>query len=102
MRAYERLLNYVKIHTASAEDKSCVPSFEGEFDLANLLADEMKALGLEDVRVDEHSYAYGVIPASKGYEDKTCVGFIAHIDTIPGFSGKDVKPAVYENYDAGI
>ena len=57
MRAYERLLNYVRVHTTSDENSGTHPSAEREFDLARQLVDEMKALGMEDAHVDEHCYA---------------------------------------------
>ncbi len=58
MRAYERLLNYVRVHTTSDENSGTHPSAEREFDLARQLVDEMKALGMEDAHVDEHCYVY--------------------------------------------
>ena len=101
MKAYERLIKYAKIHTASAEDGTATPSTKRQFDLANILADEMKELGVCGVYVDGHCYVYGKIPAAKGYEKITPIGFLAHIDTIPDFSGENVKPAIIENYDGG-
>ena len=101
MRAYERLLKYVKIHTASAEDVECTPSTQRQFDLSRALAEEMRAMGMANVYEDEHAYVYGSIPASAGMEAKPCVGFIAHIDTVPEFSGENVKPRLIENYDGG-
>ena len=101
MRAYERLLQYVTVHTASAEDCEETPTTRRQFDLSRLLEKEMKALGMEGVFVDKHAYVYGFIPASAGCEDKPCVGLIAHIDTIPDFSGENVKPRLVENYDGG-
>lgn len=59
MRAYERLLNYVKIHTASDESSSTVPSSRRQFDLAEILAEEMKSIGIADARVEENCYVYG-------------------------------------------
>lgn len=100
MRAYERLLNYVKIHTASADDAECVPSTERQFDLARPLCDELRALGLT-AEVDEHCYVRGWLPATPGREDAPCVAFIAHVDTVPDFPGEGVKPRVIENYDGG-
>ena len=99
MKAYERLIAYAKIHTASAENADTVPSTQRQFDLARLLQQEMEDLGISDVYVDEHCYVYGKIPATPGYEDKPCVGFLAHVDTIPDFSGENVKPRLVENYD---
>ena len=101
MRAYERLIKYVQVHTASCEDLSKTPTTERQFDLARLLADEMRALGMEDVGVDEHAYVYGFLPASEGCGNAPCIGLIAHLDTIPDFSGENVRPQVYENYDGG-
>lgn len=101
MRAYERLLNYVKIHTASDESSSSVPTTKRQFDLANLLAEEMRAMGIADARVEDNCYVYGTIPATEGYEDKTKIGFIAHLDTAPDFCGEHVNPMVHENYDGG-
>ena len=100
MRAYERLLNYVKIHTASADDAETVPSTARQFDLARPLCDELKALGIK-AEVDEHCYVRGWLPATPGYEGAPCVAFIAHVDTVPDFSGEGVKPRVIENYDGG-
>jgi tripeptide aminopeptidase len=91
----------VQVHTASCEDLSKTPTTERQFDLARLLADEMCALGMEDVGVDEHAYVYGFLPASEGCGNMPCIGLIAHLDTIPDFSGENVRPQVYENYDGG-
>ncbi|MDD6794849.1 MAG: peptidase T [Clostridiaceae bacterium] len=99
MKAYERLLNYVKIHTTSDENSETVPSTKRQFDLANVLVKEMKELGLKDVRVDDKCYVYGVLEATKGYEDKPSIGLIAHMDTAPSASGENVKPQIIENYD---
>ena len=101
MRAYERLLNYVKIHTASDESSSTVPSSRRQFDLAEILAEEMKSIGIADARVEDNCYVYGTIPATKGYEDKTRIGFIAHLDTAPDFCGEHVNPQIHEDYDGG-
>lgn len=101
MRAYERFLDYVRVNTASAEDSEQTPSTTCQFDLTHLLAKEMRDLGMEDVYEDEYAYVYGFIPASKGFEEKPCIGFIAHLDTIPDFCGENVNPQVIENYDGG-
>ena len=98
MRAYERLLRYAKIHTTSVDDAENVPSAEREFDLSRLLCDELKALGMT-AEVDGHCYVRGWLPATPGCEGAPCVGFIAHVDTAPDFSGEGVKPRVIENYD---
>ena len=99
MRAYERLLKYVKVYTTSDENSTTVPSTARQFDLANILVEELKSLGVEDASVDDKCYVYGHIPATLGYEDRKAVGFIAHMDTAPDFSGENVNPIVVENYD---
>ena len=99
MRAYERLLEYVKVWTTSDDEGTTVPSTERQFDLARKLVLEMKELGIEDARVDEKCYVYGTIPATPGYEGKTSLGFIAHLDTAPDFSGENVNPQVIPEYD---
>ncbi len=101
MTALERFIQYVKVHTASAEDTEATPTTERQFDLSRLLEKEMRALGLEEVYVDDHAYVYGALPATKGCEEKAAIGFIAHLDTIPDFSGENVKPQIIENYDGG-
>ena len=101
MRAYERLLNYVRVHTTSDENSGTHPSAEREFDLARQLVDEMKALGMEDAHVDEHCYVYGTLPATPGCEDKHALGLIAHMDTADDASGENVQPVVWENYNGG-
>ncbi|MDR3597313.1 peptidase T [Clostridium sp.] len=101
MKAYERLLKYVKVHTKSDEDSSTHPTTKRQFDLANILVEEMKEIGLQECRVDEHCYVYGVIPATKGYENKPSIGLIAHIDTAPAACGENVNPQIIENYDGG-
>lgn len=99
MDILERFLNYVKIHTTSDPESSTVPSAQRQFDLANVLVEEMKEMGIEDARVDEKCYVYGTIPAAAGCEDKVSLGFIAHMDTAPDFCGEHVNPQVIENYD---
>lgn len=99
MRAYERLIRYAMIHTTSDPDSETCPSTARQFDLAKVLVEEMKELGLSDVSVDEHCYVYGYIPATPGYEDKPALGLIAHMDTAPDASGENVKPILHENYN---
>lgn len=99
MRAYERMLNYVKVWTTSDSSSETVPSTSRQFDLAKLLVEEMKELGIEDAHVDDKCYVYGTLPATKGYEHKSKLGFIAHLDTSEDISGENVKPQIIENYD---
>lgn len=101
MRAYERFLNYVKVNTMSDPEGAGIPSAEREFDLARMLVEEMKGLGIADARVDEHCYVYGTIPATPGMENVPKIGFIAHMDTAPDCSGENVNPQIIENYDGG-
>ena len=103
MRAYERLIQYVQIHTSSREGAEQTPSTERQFELSRVLEKEMKVLGLADVHVDEHAYVYGVLPATPGLENRPCIALIAHLDTIPDedFSGENVKPQMVPNYDGG-
>ena len=99
MRAYERLLKYVKIYTTSEEESGNTPSAQREFDLGNLLAEELKEIGVENVRITEQCYVYGEIPATPGYEQVPALGFIAHMDTAPDFCGEGVKPQIIGDYD---
>lgn len=99
MKAYERMLNYVKVWTTSDSSSETVPSTSRQFELAKLLVEEMKELGIEDAHVDDKSYVYGSLPATKGYEDKAKLGFIAHLDTSEDISGQNVNPQIIENYD---
>ena len=101
MTALERFIRYVKVHTASAEDTDATPTTERQFDLSRLLEREMRELGMEDVHLDGHAYVYGSLPATEGCEGRAAIGFIAHLDTIPDFSGENVQPQIIENYDGG-
>ena len=101
MRAYERLLNYVVVRTPSDEHSTTSPSSQCQFDLARILADEMTALGISDVSLDEFCYVYGKIPATPGYENKPSIGFIAHMDTVSDYCDHDIIPVVHKNYDGG-
>ncbi len=101
MTALERFIKYVKVHTASAEDTAETPTTARQFDLSRLLEQEMKELGLQDVLVDDHAYVYGCLPATEGCENRPAIGFIAHLDTVPDFSGENVQPQIIEDYDGG-
>ncbi len=99
MRAYERLLKYVVVRTPSSEDSSTVPTSQCQFDLARLLEQEMKDLGLTEVRLDDQCYLYGKLPATEGLEDRPAIGFIAHMDTVADFCDHEIRPVLTENYD---
>lgn len=95
-----RFLRYVQIDTTSVANSNLTPSSNCQFDLARLLYQELIDLGVSDVYLDEiNCLVYGRLKASKGYEDKVKVAFIAHMDTAPDVSGTNVKPWVYRNYD---
>ena len=94
----DSFIKYVKIDTMSLEDTNQTPSTDKQFNLAHILADELKELGLINIEVSEHCFVTATLP-SNIENNKLSIGFIAHMDTIPGFSGKDVKPQIIENYD---
>ncbi len=99
MRAYERLIKYAKIYTTSDSGSGSCPSTERQIDLARILAEDMKAIGISGVRLDKFGYVYGYIPATPGYEGKRSLGLIAHMDTSEAAPGEGVKPILHENYD---
>lgn len=99
MDVKERFLKYVSYWTTSDEENEQIPSSDRQFELAKVLEAELKELGLEKVILTDHCYVYGLLPATEGYENAKAVGFIAHMDTAPDYSGKDVRPQIIENYD---
>lgn len=101
MRAYERFLKYAKIHTASAEEQGVTPSTSCQWELARVLVDELRQLGLEDPGVDDNCIVTAWLPATLGYEDAPALGFLAHMDTAPAFSGENVQPILHADYDGG-
>ena len=98
-KAMERFIRYAKIDTRSDEDSTTNPSTKKQFDLANLLAKELKELGVSDASVDEYCYVMGTIPSNCDSSDIPSIAWIAHVDTSPEVSGAGVKPQVIENYD---
>lgn len=100
MNLTERFLKYVSFDTTSDEESESVPSSPNQKLLGAYLAEELKALGLERVRMDETGYVYGFLPASPGCEDLPAIGFIAHMDTSPAVSGADIKPRILR-YEGG-
>lgn len=99
MKAYERLIKYAKVWTTSDEESTTSPTTKRQFDLAKLLVQEMKEMGIEDAQMDEYGYVYGHISATPGCEACTPIGFIAHMDTAPDYSGENVNPQIIEQYD---
>lgn len=101
-KTVENFLRYVKIDTCSDSTTESTPSTMKQHDLAGMLADELAAMGAQEIVYDrELCYVYASVPASKGCEDAPVLGFIAHMDTSPAVSGKDVKARIVEQYDGG-
>lgn len=100
MNATERFLKYVTFDTRSQEDREAVPSTECQFAFAEELVKEMKEIGIADAGVDEHCYVYGTIPANTARKVPV-LGLVAHMDTAPVVSGKNVNPRIVKNYDGG-
>lgn len=96
----KRFTTYVKIDTQSNEDSQTCPSTPGQWDLLNLLVDELKEIGMEEVTIDENGYVFATLPANTNKQVPT-IGFLAHVDTATDFTGKNVKPQIVENYDGG-
>jgi tripeptide aminopeptidase len=101
----DRFIKYVKIDTQSCEDMDKVPSTEKQFDLAKVLIEELKSLGISDVKLDEtHCYVYATLPSNlpPDYPHQVPpIAFIAHLDTSPSVTGADVKPQVIYGYKGG-
>ena len=96
----ERFLKYAKFDTQSAYVSESYPSTSKQLLLAKEIASEIQKIGLSDVYVDDYGYVFGTLPANvEG--DIPVIGFLAHMDTTPEFSGKNVNPKIVENYDGG-
>jgi len=96
----DRFLRYVKVDTQSEFGVEKIPSTDKQFVLANQIVDELKAIGLSDVEIDEHCYIMATLPANTDKKIPT-VGFVAHIDTSPDFTATGCAPIVWKNYDGG-
>ena len=94
----DRFIKYVTIDTESDPNNPAFPSTEKQWDLAKVLEKELKEIGMEDVELDENCYLMATLPSNLDYEVPT-IGFVAHIDTSPDFTGANVKPQIHENYD---
>ena len=101
MRPYERLLNYVKYDTASDGNSETCPSTEKQLVFARALEQEMREMGLHNVRLDEHGYLYGTVPGNIDNYNGPVLGFIAHMDVVNDVPSWDIKPRIVENYDGG-
>ena len=96
----DRFLKYVSFETTSNEESSVTPSTPGQMVLAKYLKEELESLGLQEVFLDDNGYLYATLPANTD-KKVPVVGFIAHMDTAPDMSGKDVTPRILQNYDGG-
>lgn len=100
MTLVERFLKYVSFDTQSNEETNVTPSTEGQMVFARYLKEELEELGLEEISLDENGYLFATLPANTDKEVPV-VGFIAHMDTSPDMSGKNVSPRIVANYDGG-
>ena len=94
----DRFISYVTIDTESDPNSDTTPSTAKQWDLANKLVDELKAMGMQDVTIDENAYIMATLPSNVEHEVPT-IGFVSHFDTTPDFTGKNVNPQIIENYD---
>ena len=98
MTLVERFLKYVSFDTQSSEETRLTPSTPGQMVFAKYLKSELESLGLEEITLDEYGYLFATLPANTEKEVPT-IGFIAHMDTSPDMSGKDITPRIVENYN---
>ena len=94
----ERFTSYVKVDTQSNESNETCPSTPGQLTLANMLVEELKSIGMEEVTIDENGYVMATLPSNTD-KDVPTIGFLAHVDTATDFTGTNVNPQVIENYD---
>lgn len=97
MNIVDRFLKYVSFCTTSDENTGMTPSTPGQMEFARFLADELKAIGLDEVELDDNGYIMATLPANTD-KPLPVIGFIAHMDTSPDASGKNVKPRIVSNY----
>ena len=86
-----RFIKYVKIDSQSDPDSSSTPSTKKQWNMANLLKEELEEIGMEEVTIDDNSYVMATLPGN-AEADIPCIGFVSHFDTTPDYSGKDVNP----------
>ncbi|MBN8236117.1 peptidase T [Halobacillus kuroshimensis] len=96
----ERFVSYAKMNTQSDETTGRTPSTKGQWELAHKLVAELEAIGMSEVRVDDHAYVMATLP-SNTEKDVPVIGFLAHLDTATDFTGEHVSPQIVENYDGG-
>jgi tripeptide aminopeptidase len=96
----DRFISYVTVDTESDPNSDTTPSTAKQWDLANKLVDELKAIGLKDVTIDENAYIMATLPSNVAY-NVPVIGFVSHFDTTPDFTGANVKPQIIQSYDGG-
>ena len=94
----DRFISYITIDTESDPNSETTPSTAKQWDLAHILVEELKAIGLSDVTIDDNAYIMATLPSNVDHEVPT-IGFISHFDTSPDFTGANIKPQIVENYD---
>lgn len=94
----DRFIRYIKIDTQSDPNNKAFPSTEKQWDLAHLLVDELTEIGLEEISLDENCYLMATLPSNVNFQVPT-IGFIAHLDTSPDYSGTNVNPQFHPNYN---
>ena len=99
MKAYERMLKYIAIKTPSNDAGETTPTSQCQFDLARVLVAELRELGVASAEVDDKCFVYATLPATPGYEDKTKIGFIAHMDTVSEFTEGEIRPILTPDYN---
>ncbi|MFP3917767.1 peptidase T [Lysinibacillus telephonicus] len=99
-KVIDRFIRYAKIDTQSNPESSTTPSTEKQFDLLNVLKDELSEIGLTEISLDENGYLFATLPSNTDKKIPT-IGFLAHVDTSPDFSGANVNPQRIDNYDGG-
>lgn len=97
MEIKERFLNYVSFDTQSVENSQTVPSTSKQLKLGKYLVEELQSLGIENAKIDEYGVVYGTIPSNNNHQGDV-IGFIAHMDTSPDASGKDIHPQIIKDY----
>ena len=101
MKLIDRFIRYVKVYTTSDPESDTVPTTFRQLDLAKILCEDLKEIGISDAHISEYGYVYGSIPATPGCESAPALGLIAHMDTAPAFSGENVDPQIIPDYDGG-
>ena len=97
-KVVERFIRYAKQYTSSDPESRSYPSTDRQLVFMKKLVEELKAIGLQEVEMDKYGYVTATVPAN-GVENCPVVGFIAHVDTSPDFSGENVNPQIISNYD---